>query len=238
MATDTITIEQEYARRAESLRDAETKAIALFDEIEKTLIRSGVSEKQLSNEIHKLGAERYGVRTHWHKRVVRAGPNTLSPFKEDPPDRMIEDGDILYVDLGPVFEEWEADFGRTFVLGSNPSPAKTKIRDALDPVWHAIKARFDANPSMTGEQLFEISGEEAGKVGYQWGANIAGHIVGSFPHERIPDSMTQLYIMNGNRESMGKLGKDGHRRHWILEVHLEDPTVGCKGFMEQLLTVD
>ncbi|KAF2165453.1 hypothetical protein M409DRAFT_67270 [Zasmidium cellare ATCC 36951] len=237
MAADTLTIEQEYANRGASLLDAEKKAIALFDEIEKTLVRSGVREKQLSDEIHKLAKERYGVRTHWHKRVVRAGPNTLSPFKEDPPDRVIEEDDILYVDLGPVFEEWEADFGRTFVLGEKPEAAKVAIRDALDPVWHAIKARYDADPTITGERLFEISGEEAGKHGYQWGANIAGHIVGSFPHERIPDGMTQLYIMNGNHESMAKLGKDGHRRHWILEVHLQDPIVGVKGFMEQLLTV-
>lgn len=135
MATDTATIEKEYATRAANLRDAEQKAIALFDEIEATLIRSGVSEKQLSDEIHKLAKERYGVRTHWHKRVIRAGPNTVEPFKEDPPDRVIEDDDILYVDLGPVFEEWEADFGRTFVLGEKPDKAKVAVRDALDPVW-------------------------------------------------------------------------------------------------------
>ena len=139
MATSTITVEEEFAHRAANLRDAETKAIALFNEIEKTIVRSGVSEKQMSDEIHKLGQDRYGVRTHWHKRVVRAGPNTREPFKEDPPDRMIEDGDILYVDLGPVFEEWEADFGRTFVLGSKPDPAKIKIRDTLDPVRCCLK---------------------------------------------------------------------------------------------------
>ena len=141
MATETMTVTQEYERRAVALRDAETKAIDLFKEIEKDLVRYGVTEKQLSKEIHDLGKERHGVRTDWHKRVVRAGPNTMAPFAENPPDRMIEKGDILYVDLGPVFEEWEADFGRTFVLGDD-DPAKLKVRDALEPVWYKIKARY------------------------------------------------------------------------------------------------
>jgi hypothetical protein len=33
---------------------------------------------------------------------------------------MVGEEDTLFLDLGPVFEEWEADFGRTFVLGSDP----------------------------------------------------------------------------------------------------------------------
>ncbi|KAG5956298.1 hypothetical protein E4U58_006675, partial [Claviceps cyperi] len=46
-----------------------------------------------------------------------------------PPDRMIEEDDILIVDLGPVFEAWEADFGRTFVLGSDAGRLKLHLRD-------------------------------------------------------------------------------------------------------------
>lgn len=96
----TTTEEQE---RVEFLRDAQSKAIALFEEIGQTLIRPGVSEKALSNEIHELGAKRFNVRTHWHKRVVRSGPHTLMPYAENPEDRIIEADDILFVDLGPVF---------------------------------------------------------------------------------------------------------------------------------------
>ena len=67
------------ASYAASLLDAQTKAAALFDEIEHSLIRPGISEKALSDAIHSLGQTRHGVRTHWHKRVVRSGPNTLRP---------------------------------------------------------------------------------------------------------------------------------------------------------------
>ena len=57
-------------------------------------------------------ARQFGVSRHWHKRIVRAGPNTLEPYKQNPPDREITADDIVFLDFGPIFEEWEADFGR------------------------------------------------------------------------------------------------------------------------------
>jgi hypothetical protein len=37
---------------------------------------------------------------------------------------------------------------------------------------------------------------------------------------------------------MSRLGKDGQKRHWILEIHLVDRARQIGGFYEQLLTVD
>jgi Xaa-Pro aminopeptidase len=233
MATDINKQEQE---RAAYLLDAQTKALNLFEEIERDLIRPGVSEKTLSDEIHQLGNKRHGVRTHWHKRVVRSGPNTLLPYAENPADRIIQADDILFVDLGPVFEAWEADFGRTYVLGDDP--IKKKLRDSLEPVWKSTKARFQANTSMTGEELYAIAHEEAKKEGWEFGGPIAGHLVGLFPHERIPNDKISLYITKGSNEPMSLLDKKGMKRHWILEVHLVDRERQIGAFMEQLLTVD
>lgn len=233
MATDTAAVEQQ---RATSLREAETKAVELFEEIGKTLIRSGVNEKTVSDEIHDLGSKRHNVRTHWHKRLIRSGPNTLRPFSDNPPDRKIEDDDILVIDLGPVFEKWEADYGRTYVLGNDP--AKIKLRDALEPMWCKIKAQYQQKPDITGGELFDLARETAKADGWDWNADIAGHVVGDFPHERIPNDKLTLYITKGNTQRMNDVGKDGHRRHWILEVHLRDPSGEFAGFYEQLLTVD
>ena len=226
---------KEEEERAAYLLDAQTKAVGLFEEIGRDLIRSGVSEKTLSDEIHELGNKRHGVGTHWHKRVVRSGPNTLYPYAENPPDRIIQADDIVFIDLGPVFEAWEADFGRTFVLGDDP--VKKKLRDSLEPVWNAGKARFLENPDMTGAQLYEIACELAKEAGWEFGGQIAGHLVGDFPHERIPNDKITLYITKGNNETMNKLGKDGHKRHWILEIHLVDRERQIGAFYEQLLTV-
>lgn len=224
----------EEQARAAYLLDAQNKAVRLFEEIERDLIRPGISEKTLSDQIHELGEKRHGVRTHWHKRVIRSGPNTLRPFEDNPPDRVIQADDILIVDLGPVFEAWEADFGRTFVLGNDP--AKTKLRDALEPLWRTVKARFDRDPDMTGEELYRIACEEVQSAGWEFGAPIAGHIVGTFPHERIPRDKITLYIAEGSDKSMNCVGKDGKKRHWILEIHIRDPANQIQGFYEQLLT--
>jgi hypothetical protein len=69
MATDKPN--KQELERAAYLLDAQTKAVALFEEIERDFIRPGISEKTLSDEIHELGAKRHGVRTHWHKRVIQ-----------------------------------------------------------------------------------------------------------------------------------------------------------------------
>jgi hypothetical protein len=44
------------AQRAAYLLDAQNKAVSLFEEIERNLIRPGVSEKELSKEISTLAA--------------------------------------------------------------------------------------------------------------------------------------------------------------------------------------
>ncbi|KAM3502946.1 hypothetical protein MY10362_004506 [Beauveria mimosiformis] len=224
------------ADRAAHLKEAQTKAVALFKEIEETLIRPGVSDKTLSAEIAALGQERHGLETHWHKRIVRSGPNTLAAYKDNPPDRIIEADDILVVDLGPVFEKWEADFGRTYVLGGDPR--KLRVRDALEPLWLDIRRRYRERPDMTGAELYAIARSAGEAQGWTWGAHIAGHIVGAFPHERIPQDQWPLYIAEANTTSMQTVGKDGYMRHWILEIYLHDEEGQFGGFFEQLLTVD
>ncbi|RAK80208.1 M24 family metallopeptidase [Aspergillus fijiensis CBS 313.89] len=230
----------EETHRATSLQEAQDQALTLFAAIE-PLIVPGITEKALSDSIHRLGVEHHNVRTHWHKRLVRSGPNTLRPFADNPPDRTLLADDILVIDLGPVFEEWEADFGRTYVLGTDP--AKLALRDALEGIWVAVKEEFDRRPEITGAELYAIAEQkvkEAGeREGWGWvfGAEIAGHIVGSFPHERIPNDRISLYITPGNGERMRGKGKGGWERHWILEIHVHDKERGFGGFCERLLTV-
>ena len=146
--------------RAERLLDAQDKAAQLFDEIERrAMIRAGVGEKELSDEIHALAGQMFGVTRHWHRRIVRAGENTLQPFKEHPPDRVVVDDDIVFLDFGPIFEEWEADFGRTYVLGDDPD--KLAVRDALPRVWQAGRDYFANHAQVTGAELFDASVEAA-----------------------------------------------------------------------------
>lgn len=220
--------------RVRRLLDAQDKAAQLFDEIERRgMIRPGVAERQLSDEIHDLAGAMFGVRQHWHRRIVRAGPNTLQPFQERPPDRTIAADDIVFLDLGPGFEEWEADFGRTFLLGDDPH--KKAVRDALPRVWQAGRDYFAGHPDVTGAELFDAVVAVARAEGFEWGSHIAGHLIGEFAHKKIAGPGIEWYIMPGSDKPMRRTDPRGRTCHWILEIHLVDRRRGFGGFYEQLL---
>lgn len=226
-------IEDEGIRVARLL-DAQAKATELFEEVEKRgLIASGVREVQASNAIRDLAAEMFGVDRYWHKRIVRAGPNTLEPYRHNPPDRLIGDDDIAFCDFGPIFESWEADFGRTFVLGADPE--KARLRDALPVVWDAGRDFFETHPHVTGEQLFSHMTQAAEHAGWEFGAPIAGHLIGQFPHEKIARDDIEYYIAPGSDQPMRRTDLTGRTCHWILEVHLIDRQRQIGGFHEELL---
>jgi Xaa-Pro dipeptidase len=207
--------------RVTELRAAQTKAEKLFQEVEtRGLIRPGVTESRLNEDIYALAKEMYGITTYWHKRIVRAGSNTLLPYAENPPDRTITGDDILFLDLGPVFEEWEADFGRTFVLGNDP--VKQKLRLDTEEAFAKGKKYFETTPDATASGLFNYVAELAKASGWEFGGSIAGHLIGHFPHERIPDDKVSLYIHPANHALIQTPGSDGLARHWILEIHFVD----------------
>lgn len=220
--------------RVERLLDAQDKAAKLFAEIERCgMVRAGVGEQELSDEIRDLAAEMLGVTQHWHRRIVRAGENTLQPFREHPPDRVIADDDIVFLDFGPLLEEWEADFGRTFVLGDDPD--KLAVRDALPRVWQGGREYFERHPNVTGAELFDHVVALARAEGFEWGSPIAGHLVGQFPHKKIAGDGAQWYITPGANKPMRRNDRSGHAAHWILEVHLVNPVRRFGGFYEELL---
>jgi Xaa-Pro aminopeptidase len=143
--------------------------------------------------------------------------------------------DIVFCDFGPIFEEWEADFGRTFVLGEDP--VKIALRDALPVVWAAGREWFETHPQITGAQLFDRVVELSEAAGWQFGGTIAGHLVGQFPHEKISGNDVMAHIMPGSDERMRRPDAAGLRCHWILEVHLVDTARQIGGFHEELLDI-
>src|SRR5258708_36189096 len=109
------------------LIEAEVKALQLFKAIEdRNLIIAGKSEEQINTEIYNLAFELFGVEKYWHKRIVRAGTNTLQPYDGNPPDLILQQDEIIFLDFGPIFEDWEADYGRTFVIGNDLHKHKLK----------------------------------------------------------------------------------------------------------------
>jgi Xaa-Pro aminopeptidase len=213
---------------------AERRALRLLDAIEAAgIIAAGRTELEVERDIFTIASRDFGVAEHWHDRIVRAGANTLCVAGEAAPDRMIAEDDIVFIDIGPVLGAWEADVGRSYAIGADP--AKHALCAALSEVFDALKARFEADPDITGETLYAAAHEEAGRCGWRFGGKIAGHLVGEYPYARNPHEKEYRRIGPGNTKRMRDPESDGRARHWILEVHLVSPGGDFGGFYERLL---
>ncbi len=222
--------------RSAALREAQDSAKRLFETVrDRGLIHAGTTDRAASAAVHDLAGELFGVRRHWHKRIVRSGPHTLLPYQEDPPDRVIGEADIVFSDFGPVFGDWESDLGRTYVIGGDP--LKLRLRDDVSAAFARGKKHFEKAPDITGEQLFAVINDIASDMGWECGSPHCGHILGEFPHERILGDKITLYITPGSDLPMRRLDALGRRLHWILEVHFIHRAAGFGAFFEELLTI-
>lgn len=218
-----------------ALVEAEGIACDLFElAASGPLLRPGSDELSASDGIKALAAEHFGITTFWHKRIVRSGVNTVHPYRMNPPVLEFRDDDILFLDFGPVLAGWEADLGRTFVIGGDPR--KLALRDDTERIWHEVRDHFAAHPDITAAELFAVMESAARAAGYSLGEQRhTGHLIGEFPHERVEDDEVTSYIAPGNDLPMRRLDSSGEPWQWILECHLVDESGTFGGFFEQLL---
>lgn len=218
-----------------NLLQAEQIAIDLFEEVvAQELIVAGKDEETLNKEIFLLADELFEIKKHWHKRIVRCGENTLHPYKENPPNKIIQEDDILFFDFGPIIENWEADLGRTYVVGNDPK--KLKLKNDIEKAWYETKEWFDTKTELKASELFTYAENKAKEYGWEFGGEIAGHLIGEFPHERLAPDSFQLYVHPDNHNNMFTPDNKGEKRNWILELHFVDRKEKIGGFYEQLLT--
>jgi methionine aminopeptidase len=173
------------------------------------------------------------IKKYWHKRIVRCGENTLFPYNENPKNLTLKNDDILFLDFGPIFEQWEADFGRTYVVGNDP--LKIKLMKDIEDAWHKGKAFFNSKKEITGAQLYSYCEVLAKDCGWSFGGEIAGHIIGQYPHEKLEKENKSNYIHPENHNNMYDLNAKGERKNWILEIHFVDTDKKIGGFFEQLM---
>ncbi|GAK92935.1 hypothetical protein JCM19298_3423 [Nonlabens ulvanivorans] len=147
---------------------AEAKAAQLFQEIEnRNIIAAGKTEKEINTEVFQLANELFGIKKYWHKRIVRAGANTLHPYDENPADLRIQEDDIVFLDFGPILEEWEADYGRTYVIGTDP--LKIKLKKDIETAWQECRDYYFSQTDLTGAALYDYCVQKATEYGWEFG---------------------------------------------------------------------
>lgn len=219
--------------RFDALMLAQQRAFAMLSVIEERgLIRRGRTEREIEQDILSIAHIEFGVDQHWHKRIVRSGENTLAVFADNPPILEVRDDDVVFVDLGPVFDDWEADIGKTYVIGSNPQ--KIALVKELERQFDLINKRLNEAPSVTGAELYRYACDSAREAGYRFGGQIAGHIVAEFPHARLPGERQIHHISPANPLPLSDPDPLGNKRYWIIEVHLISADGRFGGFYERL----
>jgi Xaa-Pro dipeptidase len=166
---------------------------------------------------------------------VRCGENTLLSYHDEPTDRRVGADDVVYLDFGPLFGDWEANFGCTYVLGADP--LKHQLVHDIAAAFRKGKQRFLADPDLTAGTLYDYVCELATTAGWEFGAKTAGHLIGQFPHESNAGQAGRFSIRHGNPLNLRDRDSAGAVRHWILEIHFVHRVHGFNGFFEELLTI-
>lgn len=223
---------------AAKLLYAQNTSLQLFETaISKGLVVAGKTESQLAAEITELALEKFGIQEHWHKKIVRSGPNTLAIYRDNPPDRIIQADDILFIDFGPIVEGYEADTGRTYVLGNDP--LKHKQKKDVEEAWYSIQRWCRDKTTLKASELFHFAVQKAHQYGWEFSGDIAGHIIGKYPHEQPEDPKSwELDIHPDNDNDIFMTDANGSKRHWVLELQFTDRGKQTGSYFEQLLDTE
>jgi methionine aminopeptidase len=185
-----------------------------------SLIRPGMVEKD-AHELYKALSKKQGIEKQWHPPKLRFGPNTVKNFSEPSEEYVLQEEDIFFIDIGPIVDGHEADYGETFTIGSqfehkHVAQASKKIFDEVVEHWKKTK--------LTGMPLYEFAQKRARLTGHTLSMNSDGHRIGDFPHH--------VFFKGGLAECEESVVPNA----WILEIHLLGPQNKYGAFFEDILT--
>lgn len=162
-----------------------------------------------------------GMEKEWHPCHVRFGTNTTKIYKEaSQPGVILQENDIYFIDIGPVFDSHEGDAGDTFVMGDDPE--KLACARAVRELFNCIQAEWKTKHA-TGLKLYQFAEKTAEAMGYRINLGALGHRIGDFPHA--------IY----KADHLSRLDFAPTANLWILEVQIRHPTKAFGAFYEDIL---
>ena len=139
-------------------------------------LRPGIPQSALSGvflrRVMELGADQNTVDPIWQvmPASVEAGPPRSITgdlvFPTVTTNRVLERGDVLWVDTGITIAGYDSDFGRTWIVGDDPTPAQ---RDEFRRWREVVDAVLDATrPGATGADLTRAAESVASSTRRPW----------------------------------------------------------------------
>jgi len=186
-------------------------------------VTPGMSEDR-AKEIARSTLSSLGMRRGWHHIIVRCGSNTTKDFMaRSEPGVVLQENDIFFVDIGPVYGDFEGDAGDTFVLGANPLHVKAK-RD-VRAIWEIVRARW-LDEQVSGVELYEFAQKTAESFGWRLNLDLSGHRLSDYPHAAHYDGPLADVAFTPNPNL------------WVLEIAIVHPEGTFGAFYEDLLLFD
>lgn len=205
---------------ADLLIGARDKTLAVILEAARR-VRPGLAESEAKELVRRIQAE-MGSAKSWHPPQIRFGGNTALAFGEKGlVDPVLQDNDIFFFDLGPIFDGHEGDVGRTFSVGNDAVMQKC-CRD-VEQIWHEVRQRW-LDEGLTGEKLYLFARRFAEEKGWLLSLKKAdGHRIADFPH------------VARKRGSVEGFKTQPMPNRWILEIQIQHPDGAFGAFYEDLL---
>ncbi|MCK5845744.1 MAG: aminopeptidase P family protein [Victivallales bacterium] len=120
----------------DSIIRAQRISESVLDEV-LSLLKEGVEERDIANEIEYLFRKRGGDRQAFDT-IVAFGENSSRPHAI-PSGRRLRNGDVVLFDMGTIFDGYASDMTRTFVFGQ----ARAVFRDIYEAVFNAQMAALE-----------------------------------------------------------------------------------------------
>lgn len=189
-------------------------------------IEIGMNEKD-GQALVKEVFSNLSITKFWHPTKFRIASDTTKTFRDLPDENIkCQDQDIVFIDIGPIIDNHEADFGRTVVLNKTNAilkPEYVALAKASELIFLETE-KYWKQSGATGIKLFEFAQQKTSELGYRLDHRMAGHRLGDFPH--------QVY----SKQKLFEFEKNPIKDIWVLEIHIVDDKNQRGSFFEDILT--
>lgn len=203
----------------ETFLEARKLTIGAVKEIQSRVF-TGMTEKDGDEIIDEILKE-LGITKKWHPNKFRIGRNTTKSFRDQSEEGMtLQEIDIFFVDIGPVWSDHEGDYGETFIVGD--SDKYLDISNACKKVFEKTERKW-REEDLSGAELYRFAKIYADELGYELNDRMKGHRIGDFPHHLC------------YRGGLSDINETPSDHLWVLEIHLVSRDNKYGAFFEDIL---